>query len=277
MKITYGYITCNLSRYNRISLNAILDIKDENDEVVVLQNGCRNSWIREEKNVKVVTWKERKGIPQARNEILRNVEGDIVIWVDDDTVILQSLDRIKEAFETDEKIGIVGYDGCAVNDAFTQTGSIPAHWKVGIDSPQIDYFDGLYAVRMKMILDVGDYNENLSPVDADNSELCIRAQVKGWKLKPVAPPTILHWRSSSRMVIFAKDHVDLDRSRWIMVEEFGENWREKYGIPTPPTADRYPRLNKLPPAGQLDSRFIGDANVSNLLAKAAKWVRIEDF
>ncbi len=112
-KVSIIILTFNSKRYILNCLKSVEKSTYSNYEIIVVDNGSRDGTIDLVKNnfpeLKVVLNKENLGFTGGNNLGIKNAQGDIILLLNDDTIIHQDLLKVlvKELMSSD-KIGIVG-------------------------------------------------------------------------------------------------------------------------------------------------------------------------
>jgi glycosyltransferase involved in cell wall biosynthesis len=112
--ITIGIPTYNEEKTIAKSINSALRQISKKDEVLVVASGCTDNTVNEikevikqDKRVRLITEKERKGKASALNLIIKNAKGDIIVQTDGDVIIGKgAVDLLVNHFK-DPKIGAV--------------------------------------------------------------------------------------------------------------------------------------------------------------------------
>lgn len=236
MKVSIGYITCNNHELIPRTWEAVRRYTPKQHQIIALQNGSETG-IMSAANT-LLTSDELLSIHEARNLVLRYVDenSDALIWIDDDIAVCEGyIDSFITPLLTGEKVGMSGYEtGIVSEDFFGQ-------WYVDADvTGFFDYLDSPYLINMRMIKQVGIYDEALGPIVFDNTDLCLRSWKAGWNLVAIRNPGIKHWRGRGThriekvakpkftwAYITSREQGNINRMR----RKHPPGWRKVYGIP----------------------------------------------
>lgn len=256
MDVTLCFITCDMHERVRSCWESLLEYS-EGHEIVVCHSDCNPEYIIANDQVRILSTPSLCSIPAARNLCLSVATGDIIIWMDDDIMPLEPfVSSFIALFIADDKVGVAGYDGCVVNESFEKDNERHSHWYVDPMRSHVDYFYSPYAIRKQMINEIGNYDENLSMCDGDNTELCIRAMINGWKLQGIEPIDMLHWKESTRLTLYETGVAERKRTKEVLKEKFPVGWRAQHNIPTPevPVSELQGYFGR-----KIDTRFLSPA------------------
>lgn len=260
MRVTVIFITCGIHDYIEQSFNSLVKHTPDDCQVIVLQNNYELPYEIPKRFI-VLNSNEYLGIAQARMKCWEYVDGDIVIWHDDDVVsfpdyvdwFIQSFKEIPHdvvmndgyidekkkigKFTSVDEIAIVGYEAAITSDM------IDDQWFINPREIEADYFDSPYAVRKDIVDKLGGYDISLGKYTCDGNDLCLRMQSKGWKLFPIEEPElphkIIHYREKTRYALGINILRDWDyefgKSRQRMLQKHHNgNWRSLYGMDKEP-------------------------------------------
>src|SRR3990170_146228 len=86
-------------------------------EIVIVSDGSTDATVTcarsvNDRRIRIIDRKQRRGLVATENELLRNVHGDILVMLDADVVPVESdfLDRITEPIRKNSSVGCVGAD-----------------------------------------------------------------------------------------------------------------------------------------------------------------------
>ncbi len=205
MKVTVVFITCGIHDYIEQAFHSLVEYTPDDCQVIVLQNNYELPYEIPKKFI-VLNSNEYLGIVQARMKCWEYVDGDIVIWHDDDVtsfpdyvdwfiqpfkeiphdVVMNDgyVDEKKKIgkFTSVDEIAIVGYEAAITSDM------IDDQWFINPREIEADYFDPPYAVRKDVVDKIGGYDTLLGKYTCDGNDLCLGIQSKGWKLFPIGEP-----------------------------------------------------------------------------------------
>src|SRR3972149_11184528 len=86
-------------------------------EIVIVSDGSTDATVTcarsvNDRRIRIIDRKQRRGLVATENELLRNVHGDVLVMLDADVVPVESdfLDRITEPIRKNSSVGCVGAD-----------------------------------------------------------------------------------------------------------------------------------------------------------------------
>lgn len=117
--ITVGIATFNEERVILKAIDSVLCQISPKDEIIVVASGCTDKTIplvkaraKEDKRVRLITEKERKGKASAINLIIKNAKSDIIVQTDGDVTLgYCAISRLLKHFKN-KKIGAVTGNPC---------------------------------------------------------------------------------------------------------------------------------------------------------------------
>lgn len=112
--ITFGIPTHNEEKVIINSINSMLLQMSKDDEIIVVASGCTDRTIplimeraKEDKRIKLIIEKERKGKSSAINLIIKNAKSDLIVQTDGDVIVDGSAVRELLNHFKDKSIGAV--------------------------------------------------------------------------------------------------------------------------------------------------------------------------
>jgi len=112
--LTIGIPTFNEENTISKSINSVLNQISNDDEVIIVVSGCTDKTIpiikkiqREDKRVRLLIEKERKGKSSAINYIIKKARGDIIVQTDGDVVVEDGAIKKLISHFVDKDIGAV--------------------------------------------------------------------------------------------------------------------------------------------------------------------------
>lgn len=164
--------------------------------------------------VDVICNKENLGVPKAYNQGMKlamEVNPKYIIIMNNDIEFLPNCyEELKRCAEKDSKIGIVGgkalmygenperpkYFGMII---FKNGTIIGKEIEVPIGAPDCNIDVDTYCVgfacaliKTEVLKDIGLFDENYSPCDYEDTDLCFAARAKGWKVISCVPAKYYH-------------------------------------------------------------------------------------
>jgi len=221
-----------LSKNNAATLDACLSsiIKsDEEKEIIVVDAHSEDGTLRilqkYRGKVKVV-YDEGKGIGIARNLGVQRATGEIICFVDADTVVSKDhFVRILNVFENSPKVGVITVGGIEKTDGKSKVEkmeymllSVRRSAKQEIDTP---IAGGCFlSIRRKTFNDVGGFWK-FPPFGADDTDFGLRARMKGWTIGRVKTASWHQPRASLREL--AKEMWGWGKGKACWVKKHGSN------------------------------------------------------
>lgn len=198
-----------LSKNNAATLNACLSsiIKSDGEKEIIVvdaqsEDGTSNILQRYERKIKVV-YDEGKGIGIARNLGVQHATGDIICFVDADTVVSKDhFVRIQNIFENSPKVGVITVGGVEKTGGKSKVEkmeylllSARRSAKQEMDTP---IAGGCFlSIRRETFNDVGGFWK-FPPFGADDTDFALRARMKGWTIGRVKTDSWHQPRASLR-------------------------------------------------------------------------------
>jgi GT2 family glycosyltransferase/glycosyltransferase involved in cell wall biosynthesis len=166
---------------------------------------------RADKNVNVVLNSTNYGFPKAINQGIKIAEGKYILIANNDIVITKnSIKRMIEISESDEKIGIVGpisnivsgmqhdkeakYDSIEEMHKYAERISEKNKGQVQ-QFPRVAFLCTL--IKREVIEKIGGLDERFSPGNFEDDDFCLRAQLAGYKTVIAKDVFIHHYGSKS--------------------------------------------------------------------------------
>ncbi len=214
MPARYSIIILNHDKaaYTRACLASLLISADANFEVVLVDNGSRDStpqvlsWFKgvaSERgiNCEIIRYEENVGAVVGRNEAMKICNGKFFVFMDNDVMVKDRLwlSKLEAALNADERRGIVSgkmlfpWEPYAIEFA---GGAVSPQGRVGYlgrgkdrHAPEHNIerecqclISACIMLKRELIEDVGMLDEAYSPVQYEDIDLCYRARQKGWKV-----------------------------------------------------------------------------------------------
>jgi cellulose synthase/poly-beta-1,6-N-acetylglucosamine synthase-like glycosyltransferase len=236
-------------------------------EVVVVDNGSTDETVARVRAAgREPVFCAKRGPAAARNEGVRRARGEIVAFIDSDTVPdPRCLLELARAFED----GRVGGVGGRIDPQSLKTGPELHAWSIGVlnqeahlasKSPYAPPFVATAnaAFRREALLRIGGFDESLRV--GEDADLCWRLQWEGWLLKYAPEAKVRHHHRSGKAAyfrqvfqygqgtvhLFAKHRRRLGRSYWIEWPHYGRILSALVHIPLAPLTAREPWRRVMP-------------------------------
>lgn len=223
MKLSIIVLTWNSEKYIEDCLDSLhANVHGLDYEIILSDNGSTDATLQiigtKYSHVQLIRNQTNKGVAYARNQGLRAAQGDYLLLVDIDTIILdKAIPRMMEFMEIDPYIGICGprliyENGAQQNNCrkfpLVQTKFLRLFPLSGFgkclkredyaefdlaECREVDCIRGAcQLIRKRALLDVGLLDDNIfyGPEDVD---LCLRMWLKGWKVVFNSDVHIIHY------------------------------------------------------------------------------------
>jgi len=161
--------------------------------------------------IEVIINKENKGFSRANNlgikKALKEYNPDYFLLLNDDVGIIQKnwLNKMIEVGESDKKMGILGCKILYPDKSLQNVGGYMRKWKIELelDENKMDVFEvdhvmgAFMIIKKEAIKDIGLLDEIYSPYLLEDTDYCLRAKGKGWKIVSVPYVSIIHKKGKS--------------------------------------------------------------------------------
>lgn len=187
MNISIIVLTYNAKKYTEKCLDSIRHHTTVPYELIVIDNASTDGTVemleeraKENEFTTLVLNRSNQGVAGGRNQGLELARQDIVIFLDNDTVVGKDWDTtILKHFYRDQKIGIVGKHGVFVNYL------TPVSFDSVKDTQECDVVAGFcFALRRKLVGEIGDQFKDFpnGKFWHEDLEYCLRAKRAGYKV-----------------------------------------------------------------------------------------------
>jgi len=150
--------------------------------------------------------KKNLGFSKSNNigmkKALKEYNPDYVLLLNDDTEIIQKdwLKKMVEVGESDDKIGILGCKIIYPDKSLQNIGGYLKGWEITKISNfekgeilDVDHIMGAFMlIKKEVIKKIGFLDEIFSPYLLEDTDYCLRAKEKGFKIKSVSNVEIIH-------------------------------------------------------------------------------------
>jgi O-antigen biosynthesis protein len=226
-------------------IESVLKFSDMSEtEIIVVANGCKDGtreYLKSLKGrgVRYVWYNEGLGYTKAANIGIQQSEGEYVVLLNNDTVILdfapkhEWLKALERPFEEDPKMGVVGPSILYFSPGHKETG-------LRYNRTDGDWFVVFFcAMIKKSTFDaIGLLDEIFSPGFGEDLDFCLRAKAKGYTIRQV--PFDKEWEYQTEFPIYHRpestfldeEHRDRAHSWFIRgIEIVTRRWNEgEYAI-----------------------------------------------
>jgi GT2 family glycosyltransferase len=215
-KVAIVICTYNQKKLLEESLESVRKKTDYDNYKVFFVDDSGKGEIGEEirkkyKWVNVTINKENKGFSGANNvgikKAIKEYDPDYFLLLNDDIEIIEKtwLRRIVEVGEKDKKIGVLGCKILYPDMSLQNIGGYMKKWKIELelkdnikDIFEVDLVMGAFMViKKEVIKKIGLLDEIFSPYLLEDTDYCLRAKKKGWKIVSVPYVRIIHKKGKS--------------------------------------------------------------------------------
>jgi len=187
-------------------LDSIIKYTENIYELILVQEGEDEeiTQLLKAYNVKFVHNRQPKGFAGAMNSGLKVAEGNIFVFLNNDTVVIPNwLIEILEVFKKDPQIGLI-------SPTYTEA----KKWQ-SVDRNQgeeITYIEDplslkgvCFAVKKEVMDKIGHWDESFGLGGGDDNDICLRTKNAGYKLAVARKSYIYHYGSASFRELFDND------------------------------------------------------------------------
>ncbi len=166
---------------------------------------------KEFKWVDTIANKKNLGFSKSNNlgikKSIKEYNPDYILLLNDDCEIIEKnwLNKIIETGEKDKKVGVLGCNLRYPDGSLQNIGGYLQKWKIDLELDdnkkenfEVDHVMGAcFTIKRKVIEDIGLLDENLSPYLLEDTDYCLRAKKKGWKIISIPSVKIIHKKGKS--------------------------------------------------------------------------------
>lgn len=245
-------LTYNQLKYTKITLDSIRKHTKVPYEIIVVDNASSDGtveFLKTQKHIRAVFNKENLGFPAGCNQGMEIANGDYVLLLNNDVVVLNSwLEGLIECAESDRKIGIVGpmsnwisgnqLERNVTYKTVSQVHEFAADYrrrnrKQWIDVPRIAGFCML--IKKEVIDEIGGLDAAYGIGNCEDDDFCVRSNLAGFKNVIARDVFIHHFGSRSFMKDgFERFQDGLQEKEKIFLDKWGitpsEWWMERKEI-----------------------------------------------
>lgn len=163
------------------------------------------------RGVEIIINKENKGFSGANNigirKALKDYNAEYFLLLNDDCEIIDKnwLKKMIEAGESDKKIGILGCKILYPDGSLQNLGGYLKKWKIELELNEnkkeifeVDHVMGAFIIiKRETINKIGLLDEIYSPYLLEDTDYCLRAKKKGWRVVSVPYVNIIHKKGKS--------------------------------------------------------------------------------
>jgi len=251
MKLTIQIVNYNSRECLREclgSLDSFLAKNQDDAEIIIINNDTEpigyflNAWPQAAKRPKIIEINENVGFGKAHNRGFKEAQGKYVLFLNPDTKITaESLEKMLNVFEADEKIGIAGPilvdgEGRFQNECwgFKKTplstiksklsGSATRAEEEGIF--EVDWVSGgAMIIRKNIFSELGGFDEKYFMYFED-VDLCLQAKKNGWKIAVNPAARVYHRGGKSFLSHRDKKKYYYASQNYYLKKNFG-SWRAR--------------------------------------------------
>jgi len=215
-KVAIIITTYNQEKLLEESLESLIKKTDYNNykTYVVDDSGKGEIGYRIKKKFKwieVIINKENKGFSGANNvgikKALKEYNPDYFLLLNDDTEMINKnwLKEIIKVGESENKIGILGCKILYPDGSLQNLGGYLKKWKIDLELSEkkggifeVDHVMGAFLIIKKEVINkIGVLDEIYSPYLLEDTDYCLRAKEKGWKIVSIPYVSIIHKKGKS--------------------------------------------------------------------------------
>lgn len=163
------------------------------------------------KEINIIINKENKGFSGANNvgirEALKEYNPEYILLLNDDIEIIEKnwLKKIIDAGERDKQIGILGCKILYPDRSLQNMGGHIKGWRIELETNEnkknifeVDHVMGAFIlIKKEVIKKIGLLDEIYSPYLLEDTDYCLRAKKKGWKIVSVPYVNVIHKKGKS--------------------------------------------------------------------------------
>lgn len=161
--------------------------------------------------VDVTINKINKGFSGANNvgikKAIKEYNPDYILLLNDDIEIIEEnwLKKMVEAGDKEKKVGIMGCKILYPDRSIQNMGGFLKGWKIDLDldekkkdSFEVDHVMGAFMIiKKEVIKKIGLLDEIYNPYLLEDTDYCLRAKKKGWKIVSIPYVSIIHKKGKS--------------------------------------------------------------------------------
>ncbi len=231
-QLTYDCVNSIVNARTDVSYEIVIVDDCSSDETLlaslIFMGGCR-----------VVRTPKNEGFVGACNTGVKNVVGDYVIFLNNDTIVNDGwLDALAETLDRDPKIGIVGSRLLFADGVLQEAGGIiwrdgsGWNWGRGQDKQNplysfmrdVDYVSGAaLMIRHDLLNRLQGFDEIYAPAYYEDTDLCFRTRQAGYRVVMQPKSTIVHLEGQSNGTTTASG---LKRFQVVNARVFRNRWHD---------------------------------------------------
>lgn len=187
----------------------------KNYEVYLIDDSGRGKIAKNIKNkfggIEIISNKKNLGFSKSNNigikKAIKEYNPEYFILLNDDCKIIEKnwLKHIVETGEKDKKIGIIGCNIRYPNGELQNIGGYIKKWRIELELSdnkkevfEVDHVMGAcIVIKEEVINKVGLLDEQYSPYLLEDTDYCLRAKEKGWKIVSIPYVKIIHNKGKS--------------------------------------------------------------------------------
>lgn len=192
--VRIGIVTRNRARVLPRAIESALSQGYRRTHVSVLDDGSDDetaALISQFPTVQWSHWKEKRGILEARNELMRTTHADYYLSLDDDAWFMGSheIATAIQHFEANPGLGAIAFDILSTDRPRIrpQSKPYPVHTFVGCG----------HILRMSAVRESGYYASSPGFYGSEEKDLCIRLLDRGWEVHLM--PGVHVWHDKTEM------------------------------------------------------------------------------
>lgn len=207
MRITAAVPCYNAEQFIADCIQSLLDQSRPADEILVVNDGSTDRTgeiLARLQGVKIITLDQNKGVAHARNVLLNNASGDLIVFIDADTVADPNLIRELEACYEAGVDGVGGRAfeaaGNSLEDKWRRLHACQSHGDEFKAS--VDFLWGVCSsYRRDVLFQVGGFDERFR-TNGEDAEMGFRLNQMGKRLAYTPDAIVHHQRTDTFVSLF---------------------------------------------------------------------------
>lgn len=163
------------------------------------------TWVNVSENKKNLGFSKSNNI--GINKAMKEYNPDYFLLLNDDTEIIDGkwIEKMIKTGEKDKRIGILGCNIIYPDGSLQNIGGYLRKWKIELEDDEnkteifeVDHVMGAFLmIKKEVIKEIGVLDEVFSPYLLEDTDYCLRAKKRGWKIVSVPEVKIIHKKGRS--------------------------------------------------------------------------------
>jgi len=206
LKVTAAICCFNAEAFIENAVRSLLRQSRAPDEIIVVDDGSKDSSpdVIKKLPVKTIKHNDNKGLAAARNTALKHARGDIIVYIDSDTIADEKMIEKMLSFYDSEEVYAVGGMGIEVNirNIYDKWRKYNAHQSPGDElNEDAEMLPGLCCSYRKSALEeIGGFDEFFKR-NAEDHDISIRLKKAGGRLVYSPDIKVEHYRTDSLLTL----------------------------------------------------------------------------